>query len=230
MSTAVAPDPAAELLLGKGRRQLLALLFSNPDRSFYLRELARMTGASPGTTQRELRALVTVGLSRSHRRGNQVHFQANRASPAFPSLCSFLELTMGIPDILRAGLAPLADRIQFAGIFGSIAKGSPEPTSDVDVLVVGDVEFSEVSDALDGSKHRVQREVVPMVYTRDEFARRVNENAHFVSSVLNSPLIPLIGELPQHGGRLAPERVAASCAALPRGNRPATRRSRPKPG
>lgn len=230
MSTPFAADPAAELLFGRGRRELLALLFTREHQSFYLRELARLTGTSPGTAQRELRELERVGLVHSHRRGRQVFYQANRASPVFATLRALLEQTMGAPDLLRAALAPLVDKIRYAGIYGSLPRGTLTQSSDIDVLVLGEIEFSEVTDALAPVEKRIGRTVNPKVYDLAEFQRAVKARRHFLGTVLSHPLIDLIGELPPDDRPMAQERMAAGHSSVRRGSGKAARRGRPKSG
>ncbi len=229
VSTHAVADPAAELLFGKGRRELLALLFGRPEHRFYLRELARLTGASAGTTQRELRALVQVGLVRSERRGRQVFFEANQSSPIFASLRTLLEQTMGAPDLLRAALAPLADRLLFAGVYGSLAHGSLGPASDVDLLVVGDVEFAEVTDVLASVERRLGRPVNPTVYAVEQFRTLLKERRHFLLTVLGRPVLPLIGDLPRDPRAMAKERLAPARAGVGGGGRKTPRGRGPKP-
>jgi predicted nucleotidyltransferase len=206
MSTTFPPDPLATKLFGKLRRELLALLYRNPERSLYLRELVRMTGASPGTLQREVGELTDVGLLTKSRRGRQVFYQANRSHPVFQDLRGLLDKTVGTVDVLRGALTPLADRIDGAVLFGSTAKGAATGASDVDVLVVGSAEFAEVSDALSSAEKTLGREVNPVVYSRAEFGRRLREGGRFVESVLGSPHVPLIGELPNESGPVARDR------------------------
>jgi len=227
MSTTV-PDPVAIQLFGKLRRELLSLLFRNADGSFYLRELARLTGASPGAVQREVALLTRAGLLERSRRGRQVFYQANRTIPIFSELQGLLEKTMGTVDLLRSALAPLADRIEAAVLFGSTAKGSAGPHSDVDVLIVGSAEFSEVADAFATIEKRLGREINPMVYSAEEFRRRVAEGGHFVSSVLKGPRTSLIGELPDVSGGLAGQRVAKAPRNIPSGDRRSARGRRPR--
>lgn len=210
MSTTFVADPSAELLFGRGRRELLALLFTREDQSFYLRELARLTGSSAGTAQRELRAMEGVGLVRSQRRGRQVFYQANRLSPVFGALRALLEQTMGAPDIVRAALAVLADRVSYAGVYGSLAEGTLKPSSDIDVLVIGEVEFSEVTDVLSPTEKRLGRPVNPIVYSAIEFKRGLADRRHFLTTILGRPLIDLIGELPRSG------RKTDGCRSFPR--------------
>ncbi len=228
MSTAFTADPAAELLFGRGRRELLALLFTRAEQSFYLRELARLTGTSPGTAQRELRALERVGLVRSHRHGRQIFYEANRLSPVFNALRTLLEQTMGAPDQVRAALAPIADRIRYAGIYGSLAEGKLKPSSDIDVFVVGAVEFSEITDAMASVEKRLERPVNPRVYSVAEFQEALKARQHFITTVLGRPLIDLIGELPRDARAVVRERLAAGDTAVRRRGRPATRGGRSK--
>ncbi len=182
---------------GKKKPQRLQVVkLDEGKQSFYLRELARLTGISAGTTQRDLRDLERVGLVRSERRGRQIFYQANRLSPVFDALRALLEQTMGAPDLVRAALAGLADKIIYAGVYGSLAEGTLKPSSDIDVLVVGKVEFSEVTDSLAPTEQRLGRPVNPTVYTSAEFHRGLKDQRHFLTTILGRPLIDLIGVLP----------------------------------
>jgi DNA-binding transcriptional ArsR family regulator len=196
MRTTTPPDTVARGLFGELRRNLLALMFADPGRAYYVRELARILDSSAGTVQRELGLLTDMGLLVRSRRGRHVFYEANTRSPVFPEVKGLLEKTMGAADVLRAALAPLADRIRAAVLFGSLATGKATHRSDADVLVIGDVEFSEVSDALAPAEQRLGREVQAIVYTPQRFASRVREGGHFPKAVLSGPHVSLIGELP----------------------------------
>lgn len=209
--------------------ELLALHFGRPDHRFYLRERARVTGASAGTTQRELRALLRVGLVRSERRGRQIFFEANQRSPIFAARRTLLEQTMGAPDLLRAALAPLADRLLFAGIYGSLAQGTLGPDSDIDLLVIGDVEFAEVTDLLAPVEERMGRPANPSVYTVEQFRTAAQQRRHFPRTVLGRPVLPLIGDLPRDASAVAAKRLAPTRTGGGGRGRPAPRGRRPKP-
>jgi predicted transcriptional regulator len=90
------------------RRKVLALLMLNPQRWLHLRELARLTGASPGTLKKELDALTSVGLLKLQKVGNQTQFSANTEHPVFPELSALVRKTTGLRDVLALALAPLA--------------------------------------------------------------------------------------------------------------------------
>ena len=91
----------SELLFpNRYRRKVLALLMLNPQRWLHLRELARLTGASPGTLKKELDALTSVGLLKLQKVGNQTQFSANSEHPVFPELSALVRKTTGLRDVL----------------------------------------------------------------------------------------------------------------------------------
>jgi predicted nucleotidyltransferase len=69
------------------------------------------------------------------KQGNQKHFQANAASPVFTELRALVLKTMGLADVLRTALLPIAPQISLAFVFGSMAKQQDNAASDVDLLV-----------------------------------------------------------------------------------------------
>ncbi|GAI19127.1 unnamed protein product, partial [marine sediment metagenome] len=113
----------------------------------------------------------------------------------------------GIGDILRSALAPLVDNISIALIYGSVARGSEYQSSDVDILVVGEVTFAEVVERLSPAQETLGREINPTVYPPAEFKSKIAEGHHFLKSVLSGSKIYLIGD--EHElARLVEKRLA----------------------
>src|SRR2546422_5464369 len=104
------PGNLASLLFGAYRRDALALLLLHPEASLHVREIARATGKSPGTFLRELNRLADAGVLIRKPIGNQVHFQADPRCAIYDDLRNLLKRTVGIVDVLREALAPLADK------------------------------------------------------------------------------------------------------------------------
>ncbi len=193
MSTTDLDRTVATALFGKTQRALLVLFFMRPERSFYLRQIVRTAGIGQGAAQRELARWVKAGLLLRARRGNQVHYQVNTASPVFAELKALAVKTAGVADALRDALAGLAQRIEVAFVHGSVARGAEKADSDVDVIVVGDVPFSEVVAALHGTQERLGRELNPTVYPPREFRRKLQAGHHFLTTVMAAPKLYLIG-------------------------------------
>jgi predicted nucleotidyltransferase len=191
------PQPAApnlaSLLFGAYRLGVLALLLLRPEESVHLREIARLTGKVPGTLLREVNALAAAGVLVRKRVGNQVHFQANPDCPIFEDLRNILKKTVGVADVLRDALAPLAGTIRTAFVYGSIARGDERAGSDIDVMIVGEVKFAEVVTALVPAQALLRREVNPNVYPALEFRKKAAAGDPFLKRVLADRKIFIIG-------------------------------------
>ena len=186
-------DSIAEALFGKTRRRVLGLLYGQPDKSFYLRQITRETGAGIGSVQRELDRLTGAGLVTRHPLGNQVHFRANPDSPVFEELHGLMKKTTGLADVVRSALGKLAEKIHVAFVFGSVAKGSHSTYSDVDLLIVGDLGLREVVPLLSPVQDQIGREVNPTVYRPEEFRSLSENDNHFLGRVLREPRILILG-------------------------------------
>ena len=194
MSTESKINKLGATLFGKTRRTVLALLYSHPDESFYLRQIARVTGAGMGSLQRELKQLSEAGVIQRSEIGRQAFFKANSDCPVFLELRNLIIKTFGVADVLRAALSPLAETIQVAFIFGSMVSGEFKQSSDLDVMVIGKIEFAEVVAALSPVQETLAREINPTVYPSEEFKSKLAEGHHFLKTVLNASKLFLIGD------------------------------------
>jgi predicted nucleotidyltransferase len=183
-----------DVLFGKAQRRVLALLFGNPDRTYYVNEIVRLAEAGIGAVQRELGRLEATGLVVVTRVGNQKHYQANRQAPIFDELRGIVVKTFGVADHLRSALAPIAKRIRAAFIYGSIAKGTDTASSDVDLMILSDdVSFSDVIKALTTAEQQIGRSVSPTIFGVDEWRAKLGEEGGFLQRVLVQPKLFLIG-------------------------------------
>jgi predicted nucleotidyltransferase len=181
-----------EALFPGTRRSVLALLFGRPDEAFYLREIVRAIEAGKGAVERELRALTSAGIVLREKRGNLTYYRANRDCPIYPELHGLMLKTAGLADVLREALSQI-EGVRLAFIFGSMAKATFDSRSDVDVLIVGEASFADISAALLRAQERLSREVTPTVYSPEEFADRLKGKHHFLMRVLQEPKIMLVG-------------------------------------
>jgi predicted nucleotidyltransferase len=193
--TTSSSNSIADALFSKVRQRVLAVLFGAPDRSFYTNEVIGLAQSGAGAVQRELAVLAGAGLLTVRKQGNQKHFQANPASPVFAELRGLVLKTMGLADVLRAALAPLAPQIEQAFVFGSIAKQQDTAASDVDLLVVSDtLGYGEVFGAMEVASQTLGRTVNPALYTAADFSARLQGDNAFINRVMQQPKIWLIGQ------------------------------------
>jgi uncharacterized protein len=218
------PPAAASLasaLFGKSMRAILATLYGRPDEEFYLRELARVTATTASSLQRDLAALVGAGIVLRALRGHQVYFRANRACPVFDELHGLVVKTFGVADVLKQALQPLADSIDAAFVYGSVARGEERAASDIDLFVVGEVSFGDVIEALAAAQRKLGREINPTVFPPAEFADKVHEDNHFVTTVLGEKKLFVIGGENELESVVRKGRAAGTQGVNKRNRRPA---------
>ena len=202
-NTKIAEIGLGDALFTKTQRRVLGLLFGNPDRSFYTKEIVRFAEVGIGSVQRELEKLVAVGLVAATKIGNQKHYQANRQAPIFEELRGIMLKTFGLADVLRDALTSFVDRIEVAFIYGSVAKAIDTASSDIDVMIVAPaLSYAETVGRLAETEARLGRAVNPTLYKPEEFRRKLAEDSAFLHRVLDQPKIFLIGtedDLPKPG-------------------------------
>lgn len=183
----------AHFLLGRTRSEVLGALLLHPESSLHVRELARLSGASPGSLHRDLRAMTALGLLLRREVGRQVHYRANIHSPVFEELAGLLRKTAGLVDVLRNALKPVADQIDYAFVYGSMASGVEHAHSDVDVMIVGKIGFGEAVQVLSPAQEKLRREVNPTVLTPAEVARKLKNKDSFLAQVWAKPRLWVVG-------------------------------------
>ena len=153
-----------------------------------------MVGAGRGAVLRELDRLSRSRLVTVTRRGNQKRVRANADSPIFGELCGILKKTAGLIPPVRDALDPVSERIDFAFVFGSVAKGGDKADSDIDLMVVSDeLKPGEIQRYLYRTEHRLGRRISLMARGRAEFAHESKVEDSFIAQVLAGPLLFVLG-------------------------------------
>ena len=181
------------ILFSEYRRRVLGLLLLHPEERYHVREIARLTSTTAGTLHRELSKLAKANVLLRELSGNQVYYQANRNLPIYPELTSILKKTSGLVDVLFDSLAPLAEKIEVACVFGSVAKGTENLGSDVDVLVIGDIDFTEIVTTLYSAQTSLGREINPKIYSREQWKASLQKQELFIQEILNNPKLFIMG-------------------------------------
>jgi len=180
-------DPALSALFPATRRSLLAATIVQPDKWWYLSELAHYLRTTPSSLQRELSSLVAAGLLQKRREGTRTYFKAETRSPLFPELARVFEKTVGLIPALQQLLEPFGDKITCSVVYGSVARREEHALSDVDLLVIGSVGLAELAPVLRRAEERLGREVNVTCYSVREFRAKVAEGDHFLAAVLRGP-------------------------------------------
>lgn len=182
----------SDALFSKATKAVLAHLFAHPD-GVHLRALMAATGLGSASAQRELGKLSEAGILRREEVGKVVLYKPDPACPVYDELASLMRKTEGAPNIVQDALQPFADRIERAFIYGSVARGSDSARSDIDLLVVSaKLGSADLYPILLEVERKLGRKVSLAVYRPAEFKRKLDQNNHFLASVLNGPVIELL--------------------------------------
>lgn len=182
-----------DALLPKTRQGILAAILLQPEKAWYVSELARRMGVPPSSLQRELQDLARAGILKSHKKGRMSYYQANMDSPVFPEMHGLLLKTAGLVDALGDALKALAAKLSVVFVYGSIASGHEQSDSDIDLMVIGTVSPAELAVPLRRAREWLNREINPTVYTSAEFNRKRAAKDHFLTQVLSKPKLFVVG-------------------------------------
>lgn len=210
------------------RQLILSELLVRESRPLYRVELARKLGVPPSSLQRPLQAMAQTGLLRARRHGREVHYEVDPDNPLIPELRSLLRKSRGLLDVLRSAVEPFAGRTRIAFVYGSMAAGTERPSSDVDLMVIGDVTLAELSPSLHRAEEVLGRPVNAKLYSLATLRDMALKRNHFLLAVLDKPKLFLVGAQDELEG-LVGGRPAGDARDDRRGTRGASSRNRAKP-
>src|SRR5947207_4596276 len=166
-------DATLDALLPTIRAGVLSATLLQPERWWFMTELARQLGVRPSSLQRELEALVGSGILLRRQDGRRIYYKANTESPVFPEMRGLIEKTAGIAPALKSELMRFDDQIELALIYGSVARGEEKSGSDVDLMIVGSLKQIDLLSVLRKLESRFRREVNVTLFSSEEFHRKL---------------------------------------------------------
>ncbi len=180
-------------LFSSTRAELLGLFFNNPDDRFYLREIARHIGKDAAGIKRELDNLVKLGLLAREKRGVQKYYFANKSSPVFFEMKGLVFKTTGVQGAMKASLSRLKG-VKAAFIYGSYAKGAEKEDSNINLMVIGQANITELNDMVMGLEEKLKRDIDYLVFDEQEYRKRKETKDPFVREILKGKKIFLVGK------------------------------------
>ena len=142
--------------------------------------------------QREVKKLENIGLLKKTAIGNRIYYKADKSWPIYEELKGIIFKSLGVAEALKTGLA-VSDNVMFAFIYGSYAVNKESSSSDIDLMVIGDISSKGLSGILRKPKAELSREINYAVFKPTEFKSKVNNKNHFLSVVLKQKKIFIIG-------------------------------------
>lgn len=177
-------SPVIDALFPDIRGRILAATLTRPEKQWYLSELSTFLHTQPSSLQREVDALSKAGILEQWRDGRRVYLKPDTQSPVFPDLKSLFDKTTGLVPVLQQALKSFGEKLQFAFLYGSIARSEEESESDVDLLIVGNVGLAELVPMMRKAEQALGRSINPTIFSAQEFIRKARTHDHFLSAVL----------------------------------------------
>ena len=177
----------------ESRVKILAKLILNPDKSFYMRELEKELDLNFLLVHRELTNLKELGLVTDERRGKIRLFRINKTSPIYPEIRGLILKTAGIGDVIRDAMKGTG-KIKYALVFGSVARGEEKETSDIDLLLIGDIDEEKLIPKIKNAEGKISREINYITWSEKEFGKRTKEKIGLLIEIEKNPVIMIIGD------------------------------------
>jgi predicted nucleotidyltransferase len=140
----------------------------------------------------ELKNLDDAGIVLSEKSGNQLLYRINPECPLYPEIRMMIVKTFSLTDEIRKRLKSIKT-IKFAYIFGSFASGDFDSKSDVDLMIVGNVDPQKIMSKLMDYERVIDREINTKVYSLSEYNAQLKIKNSFINQVHNGSRIDVIG-------------------------------------
>lgn len=180
-----------QLFGSKTRVKLLQLFYSNPNRSFYVREITRKIDEQINSVRRELANLLSVGIIKSDTNNNRLYYEVNQDYEYYTPLSAIFgngvmpEVKEGAPKETVAQPLKGVGNVELAVFTGQFTR---DETSGIDFLVVGDINPTQIAKYVAELESEEGKEIRYTVMTPNEFSYRRKINDRFLSLVLESKL------------------------------------------
>lgn len=179
--------------LTKNRMLILKILFTHPDREFYIQELGRALDKKPGVFQRDLNSLEKEGILESSYKANARYFKVNKKHPLYNELKSIVAKTVGVEATLKKVLSSVSG-IKLAFIYGSFAGGKEVVFSDIDLFIIGMPDENQLLKKIGKVEDELQREINYTYFPPVELEEKLAKRDQFILNVMKGPKVMLVGK------------------------------------
>lgn len=180
--------------LKNGTGQLLQLFFQDPEKRLYVREISKILNKEPGHFQRALNNLVEEEILIDEKEANLRYFKLNKEHPLYFELKKIVSKTLGIEAKLKK-LTEESKKIKYAFIFGSIAADKEHTTSDIDLMLIGEVDQEYLTEKVSKLENELSRPINYHIYHKKEILTKLKENNDFIVTLFKDPKIILKGNV-----------------------------------
>lgn len=180
-------------ITSKTKRKLLKLFLMNPNKSYYAREIEKLIHEPINAVRRELGYLKKAGFLLAEMDGNRKQFRVNGKFPFYAELKRIIYASIGIGDYLNEHFAKM-EEIEFAFIYGSVAKNKETSVSDIDIFLIGEISEKKLHRIIRDLEETTGREINYTLMSKQEFNKRKRKKDPFITRILKEEKIILKGK------------------------------------
>lgn len=177
------------LFTSKTRINALTLLMFNQEKDYHLREIARLIKVSPIYAAKELENLTKVNLVKKLKKGNLTLYSINKECRILSELRQIFIKTDYIGELIKKNLE---NKVRYAFIYGSFAKGEEKERSDIDLFIIGGLSEDELIKIIQNLEKKIDREINYILWNERTFYNRAKSH-HLLKNIKKSKIIMLIG-------------------------------------
>jgi hypothetical protein len=182
------PSSVAQALFTKVQQKILGLLLGSPEQSFYQNEIIRFANMGKGSIVRELDNLVKSNIVLKSRRGNQVHYRANKEGIVFHELVSIVSKTLAREKLILEALVDISEYIEQAFIYGEISESHSNPQAVINLLVVSDrLTTGGLSNVLVPLEDILGSPFEFTILKKQQYAERITRREASLSKIMKQP-------------------------------------------
>jgi len=182
-----------DFLISRVRVKLLQVFLSQPKEIFYVRQLVRRTKEEINAVRRELARMEERGLVKKEPRANRVYYGFKKNYLFYDELLSLVAKTTGLGKKIIKNKNKIG-QIKYAMLSGKFVRHKPHQQQDVDLLMVGEIVLPQLAAVIKGFESKLGREINYTVMTEKEFDFRKRRRDPFITSVLLTSRVMLIGD------------------------------------
>ena len=196
------------ILRSRGQAEILCAVLANPNREWTLGELAKVSGQSLPTVQREVERAELAALVESRRLGRQRLVKAGPSQIAI-MLANLLLWSYGPKFVIAEEFAGIKgiDRLFIFGSWAARYHGvDGYPPQDLDILVIGDANLSDVFRAAHAASNKLQLEVNPKLFSHTWWENKTGSG--FRMEIERRPIVEIeVGDAKQSTEKVKRDRA-----------------------
>ena len=181
------------LFTSENRIKILNRLLMHPDEEMYLRQIVNELNVSPRQVNLELNSLREIGLVNKRISGKQHYYSINKDHVLFEDLRNIFLKTVGFRNILTSNLTAYENEVDYIYVYGSFAEGTYTHESDVDLMIIGDIESRKIAGQIRKIGDLLKREINISIFPLSEYVLKLKNKNHFINSVHGKKKIMIMG-------------------------------------